>query len=164
MSDLPQALKEAYARSTSSTRHLVALELVHNSFPGGAIYVVNYDSDIVVSGDIYVGLAMDITEPESGSEPGDKVSVRLDGVTSGIQFWINSAIQTATNIPVNMRPFAYNIKTNTVIGVMGTYPFLLLRAQYNDQAVVLDLGHVSPTNQPFPGIKYSPQNSPELYR
>lgn len=166
MSSLSEALKEAYARSSSSTRQLAAVTLTHSTFnpPVGAIYIVNHDSDIYVDGNLYVGLAMDVNEPESGTEPDDKVSIRLDGVAANMQFWINGAIRTATNIPVQLKLFAFNMKEETVIDVAGTYEFLLLRAQYDAQAVVLELGHISPTNQPFPRTMYSPLNSPELYR
>lgn len=164
MSNLSLALKEAYARSSSSTRQLAAVTLTHAQFPGGAIYVVNHDSDLQVEGDIYTGLAMDVNEPESGTEPDDKVAIRMDGVAGDFQFWINAAIRTATNVPVTLKLFAFNMANETVIGVAGSYEFLLLRATYDAQAVVLELGHISPTNQPFPGIKYSPANSPDLYR
>jgi hypothetical protein len=169
MSTLSTALKEAYARSKTSTRHLAAIEIIlPATLEQPPLRFVNYDNDIEIpasSGIFYTGLAMDISEPESGAEPDDKVSVKLDGVPGTIQFFINSAIRTGSNIPVNMTPFAFNLQTETVIGdVIGTYNFLLLKAQYNDQAVVLELGHVSPTNQPFPGVKYSPANSAELYR
>lgn len=164
MSDLSQALKEAYARSSSSTRQLAAVTLTHYTFPGGAIYVVNHDSDLTVDGDLYTGLAMDVTEPESGTEPDDKISIKLDGVAGTLQFFINNAIRTATNIPVTLKLFAFNMQTETVIDVAGSYNYLLLRAQYDAQSVVLELGHISPTNQAFPGVKYSPANSPELYR
>jgi hypothetical protein len=161
LSDLSPALKEAYARSATSTRHLVAL---HLTLPGSDLYLVNYDDDIDVEGQIYIGVAMDITEPESGAEPDDKVSVRIDGTPGTIQYLINAAIGSGGNIPCSMKPFAFNLSTETVIGVLGTYEFLLLKATYNDQAVQIELGHISPTNQAFPGIKYDPLNSPELFR
>jgi hypothetical protein len=161
LSDLSPALKEAYARSATSTRHLVAL---HLTLPGSDLYLVNYDDDIDVDGQRYVGVAMDISEPESGAEPDDKVSVRIDGTPGTIQYLINAAIGSGGNIPCSMKPFAFNLSTETVIGVLGTYEFLLLKATYNDQAVQIELGHISPTNQPFPGVKYDPINSPELFR
>jgi hypothetical protein len=161
LSDLSPALKEAYARSATSTRHLVAL---HLTLPGSDLYLVNYDSDIDVEGQLYVGVAMDITEPESGAEPDDKVSVRIDGTPGTIQYLINSAIGSGGNIPCSMKPFAFNLSTETVIGVLGTYEFLLLKSTYNDQTVQIELGHISPTNQKFPGISYDPINSPELFR
>jgi hypothetical protein len=163
LSDLSPALKEAYARSATSTRHLVGL---HLTLPGSDLYLVNYDNDIEGLGDgqRYVGVAMDISEPESGTDPDDKVSVRIDGTSGEIQYLINSAIGLGGNIPCSMKPFAFNLSTETVIGVIGTYEFLLLKATYNDQAVQIELGHISPTNQAFPGIKYDPLNSPELFR
>lgn len=164
MSDLDQALKEAYARSRTSTRQLVALEMLHYTFPGEGILLVNYDSDITLDNKLYSGIGMEAAEPESGTEPDDKVTIRLDGVTGEMQYWINSAIVTSSNITVFMRPFAFNTQTESIIGTVGAYEFLLLKAQYNEQTVVLELGHVSPTNQPFPGVKYTPENSPELFR
>jgi len=164
LSDLSEALKEAYARSDSNTRQLVAIEMLHAEFPGGAIRLVNYDSDITVDSETYVGVAMDVAEPESGTDPGDKVALRIDGVDTDMQYWINRAISTATNISVSMRPFAFNLSNDTVIGIVGTYNYLLLKAQYNDQVCVVDLGNISPTNQPFPSVRYTAYNSPELFR
>ena len=164
MGNLSQALKEAYARSSSSTRQLSAVTLTHNTFPGGAIYIVNHDSDVTVDGNLYTGMAMEVNEPESGTEPDDKVAIRIDGVAGTMQFWISSAIRTATNIPVQLKLFAFNMVDETVIDTVGTYDFLLLNAQYDAQTVVLEIGHISPTNQSFPGIFYTPDNSPELYR
>ena len=164
MSDWDELAQESFARSRTSTGLLCALEMLHSTFPGQGIYLCNYDSDIFLDGNLYTGIGMEASEPDSGTEPDDKISVRLDGVTGEMQYWINSAIITGTNIKVNMRSFAYNKALNQVIGDANLYKFLCLKAQYNDQAVILQLGRVSPTNQSFPSVRYTPANSPELYR
>lgn len=164
MSDLSQALKEAYARSDSETRHLIAVELQHNVFPGGALRIVNHDTDITISSDIYVAHAMQAKEPELGSEPDNKIKIRIDGTPGTFQYWIAAAIDTASPVYADIRPFAFNMRTEAVIDVVGTYSFLVTKAEYDMTACVLTLGHVSPTNVPFPGKKYDPITYPALFK
>ena len=170
MSNLSEGLKQAYARSDSYTRHLVAVEFQHAAFDqsAGYIRVVNFDSDITLpqpDGDTtYVGHAMEVREPAVGSDPDEKVRLQIDGTPGTFQFWISKAIATADPVRVDLRPFAFNMKTQSVIDIVGVYKFLVTSAEYDMSATVLSLGHVSPTNVPFPGIKYSPESHPALYR
>ena len=163
MSAISDALKEAYARSSSSTRQLAAIEITLPD-PLPDLHFVNYDNDIYLNDQTYVGVAMEAETPESGAEPDNKAMLRIDGAQGDLQYFINAAVSTGENIPVKMTPFAYNVKTEEVIGDLGELDFLLLKCQYNDRVVTLELGHVAPTNMPFPSVFYDPLNSPELYR
>jgi hypothetical protein len=164
MSNLPQALKEAYARSKSSTRHLLAIELQHSTFPSGVLRWVNYDTDLTVDGDIYVGHAIEMREPAVGAEPDEKMKVVIDGVPGSVQFWINNAIQSSTNIYADVRPFAFNMDTESVIDIVGVYSFVVSKVSYDMTQVQLTMGHLSPTNMAFPNRKYDPLTYPALFR
>lgn len=168
MGDLSTALRQAYARSDTDTRHLLALEILHAEMPGGALRYVNHDYDINVGGNLHVGLAMSLKEPEIGSEPDNKVKVRIDGTPGIMQFYINKAIKTDVveggTIQANIRPFAFNMQSRSVIDVVGTFNFLVTAAEYDMEAVVLTLGHVAPTNLTFPNRRYSPLEYKYLYR
>lgn len=161
---LSQALKEAYARSDSQTRHLTAVELQHATFPSGVIRMVNHDKDVTVLTEVYTAHAMDTKDPEVGSEPDNKIKIRIDGTPGTFQYWISNAIDTTDPVYADVIPFAFNIQSETVIDVVGTYSFLVTKVDYSMTSCVLTLGHVSPTNMPFPGKKYDPVTYPALYR
>lgn len=165
MSNLSQALKEAYARSKTSTRHLLAIELQHSTFPNsGVLRWVNYDTDLTVDGALYVGHAMQMREPATGSEPDEKMKIEIDGVPGSVQFWMNNAIQSSTNIYADVRPFALNMDTETVIDIVGVYSFIVSKVSYDMTKVQMTLGHLSPTNMPFPNRRYDPVTYPALFR
>lgn len=161
---LPQALIEAYNRAGTSTRHLMALDFQHALFPDGHIRIVNHDKPITLLSEAYAAHAMLITEPEVGTEPDNSVSMKIDGVPGTFQFWVSAAINDGTPIYVDMIPFAYNLDTNGVIGVTGTYKFKVISAAYDMTSVNLKLGHQAPTNMPFPGKFYSPATHPGMYK
>lgn len=164
---MSEALKQAYARSDSSTRHLIAVDLQHSTFDqAGHLRLVNHDDQIEVptGGDLYLPHAMEAREPAGGSEPDEKVKLRIDGTSGAFQFQINRAIETGVPVYVDFKPFAFNMTAKTVIGVVGTYEFILMSAEYNMTTTMLSLGHVSPTNITFPGIKYTPESHPNLYQ
>ena len=164
MADLSAALREAYARADTYTRHLVALELTNATFPGGAIRYVNFDRDLFIDNEIYTAMAMELREPEVGTDPANKVKVRIDAVAGEMQYYINAGVQSGTLIKATLRPFAFNMKTQSVIDIVGRFPYKVTQAQYDMKAAVLTLGHVSPTNQPFPNKRYTADKYPYLFR
>lgn len=161
---LSTAVKEAYVRADTFTRHLMAVDLKHSTFPDGHIRIINYSQDITIGADTYAPHAMQSTEPEVGHEPDNKVKLQIDGVSGTFQFWLAGAIKSNEAVYADMRPVVYNLKTDTVIDVAGVYPFMLLEAQYSMTACTLTLGHISPTNLPFPGKRYSPESHPMMYK
>lgn len=162
MSDLSTALKEAYARADTHTLHLVGLELANAAT--GTLRYVNYDSDITISGIPHTAMGMEISEPEIGTEPSNKVQIRIDGAATSMQYYINGAVDAGINISATVRPLAYNVQTSTVIDVVGAFEFKVLQAKYDMSACLLVLGHTSPTNQTFPGKRYDPLTYPNLFR
>lgn len=164
MSVLDQALQEAYARSSTSTRHLLAAELQHSTFPGGVIRIVNYHQDLTVDGDLYVGHAMDVKEPATGTEPSEKAKLVIDGVSGDMHFFLNAAVVTDTAVYADIIPFAINTDNAGVIGTVGRYSFKVLKANFDMNNVALELGHLSPTNMPFPSLRYDPVTYPYLFR
>lgn len=164
MSNLSEALKEAYARSETATRHLMALELQHSEFPGGVIRVVNYHKDLYVDGGLYVAHAMEATEPAVGSEPAEKATIVIDGVSGDMHFFLNAAVITGTAVTADLRPFALNTDTDAVIDVIGVFSLKVLKASFDMTKVNIELGHAAPTNIPFPGKRYDPVTYPYLYK
>lgn len=158
------AIQEAYVRADTFTRHLIAVDLQHTVFPDGHIRMVNHDQDVTVDGDTYSPFAMQSQEPELGHEPDNKVKIRIDGVPGSFQFWITAAVQSSTSVRADLRPVVYNIRDEIVIDFIQPYQFLVTEAEYNLTSCVLTLGHVSPTNLPFPGKRYTPKSHPMLYR
>lgn len=165
MSDLSQALREAYSRSDSSTRHLVALELLHPLFPGGALRNVGWDSDVSVGGNLYIGLGMEIQQPDYSTEPATSVKVRVDGVPGTYQFYINNALSNSSQVvSAQITALAYNTTTQSVIDYQAPFAFKLMKAEYNMESVILTLGWPAPTNMPFPAMKYDAANFPYLFK
>lgn len=160
---MSQAVKEAYVRADTFTRHMITVDLIHSVFPDGHIRIVGHDQDVFVDGETYAPHAMESMEPEVGHEPDNSVKVRIDGVPGTIQFWISAAIKNTTPVYADMRPVVYDMKNEQVIDVSGVYQFLVTEAEYSMTAVVLKLGHISPTNLPFPGKRYNPKQYPMLY-
>jgi hypothetical protein len=158
------AIREAYVRADTFTRHLMAVDLQHEVFPDGHIRIVNHDQDVTVDGATYAPFAMQTQEPELGHEPDNKVKIRVDGVPGTFQFWIASAVKSTTSVRADLRPVVYNIKDSVVIDFIQPYQFMVTEAEYNMTACVLTLGHIAPTNMPFPGKRYSPASHPMLYK
>lgn len=163
MPNLSAALLQAYARSESSTRHLIGVEMLHAFFPGGRLAFVNYDDGISLDSVFHTGMAMEVKEPESGGQPANVVEIRIDGTPGTFQQYINGAVQTGDPVHVNFRPFAYNMTTRSIIDIVGTFPFLVTQADYDMTTCILQLGHVSPTNQKFPNVRYTAESHPGMY-
>lgn len=164
MTDLTTVALEALARSDTTTRHLMGVEMLNNAFPGGAIRVVNYDYDVSLNGDNYTGMAMDTQIPEVGSEPDNEVRLRIDGVGGTMQFYLNQANDQGQPVFVNLTSFLYNVKTESVVDIMGVFDYELKATQYDMSSIMPQLGKVSPSNQTFPRFKYSASTHPALYR
>lgn len=164
MTDLSTVALEALARSDTTTRHLIAQEMRNPAFPAGAIRTVNYDYDISINGDPYVGIAMDTQIPEVGTDPDNEIRLRMDGIGSTMQFYMNQANDQGEPVFVTLISLLFNIETETIVDIMGTWEYELKAVQYDMSSVMPQLGNVSPTNQSFPGIKYSATSHPALYR
>jgi len=164
MTDLSTVALEALARSDTTTRHLIAQEMRNDAFPGGALRVVNYDYDITISGNPYTGMAMDTQMPELGTEPDNEIRLRMDGVGGTMQFYLNQANDQGKPVYVTMFSLLFNVETETIVDIMGTWEYELKAVQYDMSSVMPQLGNVSPSNQPFPRLKYSASSHPALYR
>ena len=164
MTDLTTVALEALARSSTTTRHLIAIEMRNTAFPGGVLRTVNYDFDITVDSKSYVGMAMDTQIPEVGTEPDNEVRLRMDGVGGTMQFYLNQANDQGEPVYATLTSFLYNVATETVIDVMGAWEYELKAVQYDMSSVMPQLGNVSPSNQSFPRLKYSATSHPALYR
>ena len=164
MTDLSTVALEALARSDTTTRHLMALELSNAAFQNGAIRVVNFDFDITLHGNPYTGMAMDTQVPEVGTEPDNEVRLRMDGVGGTMQFYLNQANDQGTPVYALITSFLFNVETETIVDIMGTWEYELKATQYDMSSVMPQLGNVSPSNQAFPNLKYSATSHPALYR
>ena len=157
------AALEAIARSENSTRHLMGVEFLHSTFDGGAIRIVNYDFDIPIDGNSYAGMAMDTMIPEIGAEPDNDVRLHIDGVAGSMNFFLNRAAQYDEPVLVNLKSLLYNVVTESTIEVIGRFAYELKAAQFDMTSVMPQIGNISPTNQPFPNIKYNALSHPALY-
>ena len=158
------AALEAIARSENSTRHLMGVEFLHSTFDGGgAIRIVNYDYDISIDGNSYTGMAMDTMIPEIGAEPDNDVRLRIDGVAGSINFFLNRAAQYDEPVLVNIKSLLYNVVAESTIDIIGRFSYEMKAAQFDMLSVMPQIGNISPTNQPFPSLKYNALSHPALY-
>ena len=160
------AALEALARSENSTRHLMGVAFHHSTFTefGGVIRIVNYDYDISnIDGDTYTGMAMETMIPETGAEPSNDVRLRIDGVAGSMNFFLNRAAQYDEPVLVDLKSLLYNVVNESVIEVIGRFYYEMKAAQFDLTSVMPQIGAISPTNQPFPGIKYNALSHPALY-
>lgn len=160
---LSPTLASAYTGGKSYIRHLVGVEFLNSHLTGGAVRIVNYDDDISVGGNTHTGLAMEIREPEVGDQAANDVLIKIDAVQGQLQFWLNAVNIFDEPTLVNLRPFAYNVNTSSVIEVVGTFEFNLKKADFGMTQIVITLGHIGLTNQPFPKVRYNQESHPDLY-
>ena len=161
---LPTAIKEALARADTSTLYLMAMEFAHSSFPGGVFRLVGFDEDLSVDGDVYAGIGAESQAPAIGIEPDNSLSMQIDNTVPIYQHLLAFATIGTEPINVTVKPFVFNLKTDTVIDVTGAYTFQVKTIVPAEDAVVLQLGNKSPANISFPSKLYSPESHPALYR
>lgn len=159
---LSAAHKEAYARANVEVRHLMALTLSHSEF-GGTIRYVNYTSNISVDGSTYVAAAMEIREPPVSSEASNAMSIRIDGVSGELQPKLYNAAQVPEPVLVTLKPFGYNIKSSSSLGVVGTINLEMESATVTAEDIVLSCGVLNSANLKFPSVTYTPESHPGLF-
>lgn len=160
---LSPTLSSAYTGGKTYVRHLIGMEFINSNLAGGPVRIVDYDQDISVGGNTHTGMAMQISEPELGHEPANDLTANIDATQGQLQYWLNIMNIFDEATIVNVRPFAYNTNTETVIEVVGTYEYNLLKHRINMRQIVVTLGKLSPSNMPFPRILYTQDTHPDLF-
>lgn len=159
---LSTAMREAYARVGTGTLHCLAVSLYHSTWPS-TLRFVNYDANITINANIYVGHGMEVTEPEITSDPSATMQITFDGVSGTLNPLISVANETDEPVAVTVIPFALNTSDDSVIGTAGSHAMEVMGATLNATTVVLECGFVSPANMAFPSERYTPANRPSLY-
>jgi len=161
---LPQAVAEALARADTSTLYLTAMEFTHFSFPGGVFRLVSFDENLSVDGDVYVGIGAESQAPVIGIEPDTALTISLDNTLPIYQHLLAFATLGIEPINVTVKPFVFNLETDTVVDITGAYAFQVKTIVPSEDRVVLSLGNKSPANIDYPSKLYSPDSHPALYR
>ena len=159
---IPQAIQEAYARAGSTTTHKIALKMEHALW-GQPLYFVNYTVDLVVDSQVYVAVGMEVQEPEIGIEPTGEMTLRMDGLTSGLHALFNAAVTSATPISATIYSFALDTVDDTVLEVFNTYALQVKQVGISDDIVEVLLGRSSPAAMKFPRERYTPDKYPLLF-
>lgn len=160
---LSPTLASAYTGGKSYMRHLMGVEFLNSHLTGGAVRIVNYDDDISVGGNTHTGLAMEAIQPEIGDQATNDIVLKIDAVQGQLQFWLNAVNIFDEPTLVNLRPFAYNVNTSTVVDVVGTFATSLKKADFSMTQIVITLGQIGLANQAFPKVKYHQDTHPDLY-
>jgi hypothetical protein len=171
---MSQAIREAYARAGSTTVHLLALEMRHYTWPAPA-RVINHKVAVSITLEAtapanpgesvtFTALAMEIKEPEIGTDPAGEMEIRMDGVAGSMQPLFDAANSTGVPVDATIRAVALNSSNNSVIGVFTPYDLQVKEVQIGLADIGVTFGRVSPVNQPFPAINYGPDTYPQLYK
>ena len=127
MVTLTPAQREAYARAETSTVDLFSFELRHSTFPQ-PVRMISYDQDISIEledsapanpGEVveFMGVAFRAPRESVDTEPGNTITIAVDGISNQVLPYLNVANETLEPIACTVRHVAFDTKTNTVIGV-----------------------------------------------
>jgi hypothetical protein len=170
---LSAAVKEAYARAGSTTRHLISIEFLHSTFPS-PLRLVGFDKPILITLEAsapvnpgqsvaFTGIGMEGQEPAFDGETDPQMSVRLDGVSGQLNPLFAGAITTEEPIRAIVRTIAYNVATDATIGIAGIYDLQVNAVNFDLLSVTVSMSFINVANVDFPRIKYSPDSHPSLY-
>lgn len=160
---LDAAIRQAYSRASTSTIGLLAVTLSHPLWPS-TVRLTNYDEDVSVDGNLYVGHGLAAVEPEVGTEPSAALQIKVDGVSGTLNPLLAVANESDTPVQVTVKPYGLNTKTKSVIGVVGTFNLEVRSVNLDFASVVIECGHISPANQKFPSKRYNPDDYKNLYQ
>lgn len=127
MVTLTPAQREAYARAETSTVDLFSFELRHSTFPQ-PVRMISYDQNISIEleenapanpGEVveFMGVAFRAPRESVDTEPGNTITIAVDGISNQVLPYLNVANETLEPIACTVRHVAFDTKTSTVIGV-----------------------------------------------
>ena len=169
-----EAIKQAYARAGSTTVHMIALEMRHESWPS-PLRMINHRSDITLKLEndapanpgqqvLFVATAMRVQEPQIGTDPAGEMEIQIDGVAGVLHSFIDAANGLSTPIDATIRAVALDSSNDSVIDVFTPYDLQVKNVGINLTDVMVTFGRISPVNLPFPNAKYGPDTYPQLYK
>lgn len=169
-----EAIKQAYARAGSTTVHMIALEMRHESWPS-PLRMINHRTDITLTLEndapanpgeevLFIATGMRVEEPQIGTDPAGEMQIQIDGVAGVIHSFIEAANGLSTPIDATIRAVALDSKNDSIIDVFTPYDLQLKGVGITLTDVVVTFGRISPVNLPFPSVKYGPDTYPQLYK
>lgn len=170
---LNAAVREAYARAGSTTRHLMSVEFLHSTFPS-PLRLIGFDRPVTITLEssapenpgqavLFSPIGIEGQEPAFDGETDPQMALRLDGVSGQLNPLFAGAITTEIPIRAIVRTVAYDVASNVVIDVAGIYDLEVVSAKFDLLSVSVGMAFVNAANVDFPRIKYSPETHPSLY-
>lgn len=150
MNELSPAQKEAYARAKTTVVDLFSFELRHSTFPE-PIRMIAYDADVLVPleeiapadpGETvnFIGVAFRSPAQNIDTEPGNTITVNVDGISALALPYLNVANETLEPIAATIRFIAFDTRDSSVIGVSRPSEMQVINFRTNILSLQMTLG------------------------
>jgi hypothetical protein len=150
MNELSPAQREAYARAKTSVVDLFAFELRHSTFPE-PIRMIAYDLDVAVPLEetapvepgetvTFMGVAFRSPAENIDTEPGNTITVTVDGISAQALPYLNVANETLEPIAATIRYVAFDTRDSSVIGVSRPTEMQVMNFRTNILSLQMTLG------------------------
>lgn len=150
MTELTPAQREAYARAKTSVVDLFTVELRHSTFPA-PIRMVSYDVDLQVPIEAtapvnpgetvtFMGVAFKSPSENIDTEPGNTITLTVDGISAQALPYLNVANETLEPIAVTIRYVAFDTRDSSVIGVSRPSDMQVINFRTNILSLQMTLG------------------------
>ena len=172
---MSQATIEAYARANSKVKQLYCIELRNPNINGAAILrLVDHHVDVEITLEanapfgagqtaIFVPRAMAILQPKQSDEPNSPYTFTLDAVDAELQSGFYNARQGGHPLYCTVRAVAYDVIAEAPIDNAAWVLNLEAQTVINGNQVVLTLGYLHASDEPYPNKLYNPRTHGGLY-